>query len=191
MGIGLFGKVPQKADFVALNLPPTILHPLEQWLEAAVAESRAVLGEQWLNAFLVSPIWRFWIGQSVFGQGCCGAVMPSVDAVGRYFPLVLLAWNADGSAPASPLIDPANEWYGAVEERLLSVLRTEGLPELAGLIEGLDEPARATAPPPAETTEQSCWWQGSQANGADEILVHSGLPAPGFYAELIRPRVAN
>ena len=37
MPFGLFGKVPQKRDFLAVNLPDTILHPFETWLQTSLA----------------------------------------------------------------------------------------------------------------------------------------------------------
>lgn len=181
MGIGLFGKLPQRADFVAVNLPPTILHPLEQWLEAGVAQSRTILGEHWLEAYLVAPIWRLWIGPEVFGHACCGALMPSVDAVGRYFPLLLLAWSADESAPPPPQQDPADAWYESIEARLLSVLQAGQLPDLAAVTAGLE--ALATGSIPAAKAAQSYWWR----DAADPIITHAGLPPAKFYAELLRP----
>ena len=40
MAWGLFGKLPQKRDFVALGIPHAVLHPFETWLQSAVAASR-------------------------------------------------------------------------------------------------------------------------------------------------------
>ncbi|WP_164076542.1 type VI secretion system-associated protein TagF, partial [Stenotrophomonas maltophilia] len=45
----------------------------------------------WTAVFLKAPIWRFWCGSSVLGTSLIGALMPSVDGVGRYFPLTVLA----------------------------------------------------------------------------------------------------
>ena len=90
MAFGVFGKLPQKRDFIALNLPRTVLEPFETWLQSAVAASRSELGAAWQELYLVSPIWRFWIGGDIFGVACAGALMPSVDKVGRFFPLAIL-----------------------------------------------------------------------------------------------------
>ena len=57
-----------------------------------LAASHAALGDRWLDVYLTSPAWRF-----VFGPGACGPspviglMAPSVDRVGRYFPLTLVA----------------------------------------------------------------------------------------------------
>ena len=90
MAFGVFGKLPQKRDFIALNLPRTVLEPFETWLQSAVAASRSELGAAWQELYLVSPIWRFWIGGEIFGVACAGALIPSVDKVGRFFPLAIL-----------------------------------------------------------------------------------------------------
>jgi type VI secretion system protein ImpM len=51
--------------------------------------------EGWLNAYLASPSWRFaWLPDAapapLSGRTWIGVVMPSVDSVGRYFPLIFL-----------------------------------------------------------------------------------------------------
>src|SRR5690606_31180273 len=58
MGFGLFGKLPQKRDFVALGVPRAVLEPFETWLQSAVAASRSDLGLGWQERYLVAPIWR-------------------------------------------------------------------------------------------------------------------------------------
>src|SRR6188768_2817195 len=96
MAWGLFGKLPQKRDFIALGIPHSILHPFETWLQSAVAASRNELGRDWEEHFLVAPIWRFWLGHEIFGQSCTGALMPSVDKVGRFFPLAIINFSEAG-----------------------------------------------------------------------------------------------
>ena len=65
MQCGLFGKLPVKRDFVAINLPRGLLTLWENWLQASVAASREVLGRDWQDTFLTAPIWRFWLGQDL------------------------------------------------------------------------------------------------------------------------------
>ncbi|GLQ58045.1 type VI secretion system-associated protein TagF [Devosia nitrariae] len=150
MPFGLFGKVPQKRDFLVVNLPDAILHPFETWLQTSLAASRSTIGRRWEEFYLVAPIWRFWIGPGVFGVGCAGAMAPSVDAVGRYFPLAIVHWDAAATTPL-PLLDPAEPWYGAIDDRLLKAL-SEGEPDyLETLLEGLNAPPSLSEPDPART----------------------------------------
>lgn len=122
MGFGLFGKLPQKRDFVSYGVSHDVLGPLETWLQSAVAASRAELGTRWEEFYLVAPIWRFWIGPGILGVACTGSVMPSVDRVGRYFPLMAIHVAEAGVQAPPPPFAPQSDWHAQVENRLLSVL---------------------------------------------------------------------
>lgn len=125
MGFGIFGKLPQKRDFISFGITQHVLNPLETWLQSAVAASRSELGRDWEQRYLVAPIWRFWLGKSIFGNNCAGALMPSVDGVGRYFPL-LAVYVCDGAESMSPPpFAPQGDWFAAIETRLLAALRDE------------------------------------------------------------------
>ena len=91
MQCGLFGKLSAKRDFVALSVPRDFLNAWEPWMQSCVSASRDSLGETWLESYLTAPIWRFWLGADICGATVTGAVMPSLDGVGRYYPLTLLA----------------------------------------------------------------------------------------------------
>lgn len=152
MPFGLFGKVPQKRDFLAVNLPDAILHPFETWLQTSLAASRGAIGRRWEEFYLVAPIWRFWIGPGVFGAGCAGAMAPSVDAVGRFFPLAIVHWDGAAGMAPPPLLDPAEDWYGAIDKRLLQVLAETGPDYLEALLDGLEAPPSSAVPDPDRTT---------------------------------------
>jgi len=122
MVCGLFGKMPSKRDFIALNAPRGFLGPFETWLQLGVATSKESLGEAWRELFLQAPIWRFWIGQNIFGSNVAGVMMPSVDGVGRYFPLSAFAVASVGTEVVSPLEGNTDDWYQATENLLLTTL---------------------------------------------------------------------
>ena len=98
MRCGLFGKLGAKRDFIALATPRSFLEAWEPWMQACLSASRHHLGEGWQQAFLTAPVWRFWLGAEICGTTVMGAVMPSLDGVGRYYPLALHAM-ADADAP--------------------------------------------------------------------------------------------
>jgi type VI secretion system protein ImpM len=141
MGFGLFGKLPQKRDFITFGIPGDILNPLETWLQTAVAASRNQLGRTWEETYLVAPIWRFWIGADVFGLNCAGAIMPSVDGVGRFFPLLALYSCEPGQSLPPPSYAPQDKWFGAIEARLLQVLEDDEQPAVDAILQGLPAPA--------------------------------------------------
>ena len=122
MTSGLFGKLPAKRDFVSHNAPRRFLDVWEPWLQASVATSRQTMGSTWQDAFRSAPIWRFWLGPDLCGAAAAGAFMPSVDAVGRYFPLTVFALD-DGTADIPPPeVDASDAWFEAVETVLLDAL---------------------------------------------------------------------
>lgn len=123
MRCGLYGKLPSKRDFVAVAVPRPVLSVLEPWLQGGLSASRAHLGDAWQETFLRAPIWRFWLGAEVCGgTTVAGAFMPSVDGVGRYFPLTVLVCAEKPNAIPPPELDPQDAWFGKAESLLLSAL---------------------------------------------------------------------
>ncbi len=87
---GFYGKFPVLGDFVSRRLPNVFIQTLDGWLQAAVSASREAIGAGWENSYLASPIWRFVFSPEICDKNCwAGILMPSVDKVGRYFPLTV------------------------------------------------------------------------------------------------------
>ena len=89
---GWFGKLPTSGDFVTRRVHPYFIEPWDAWLNAMLAGSRERLGDGWRDTFLSAPAWRFVLAPGVIGQdGWAGLIVPSVDSVGRYFPLTVVS----------------------------------------------------------------------------------------------------
>src|SRR4051812_19184869 len=125
MRCGLYGKLPSKRDFIAIGTPHELLSVWEPWMQGGLSASRDSLADNWRQVFLTAPIWRFWLGSELCGTTVLGAFMSSLDGIGRYFPLTLLAYPDRGSAIPPPELDPQNGWFAAAEEFLLSTLEQE------------------------------------------------------------------
>ncbi len=121
MSAGFFGKLPAKRDFVAVNAGRRFLEVWEAWLQAGVATSRQLLGAGWSDAYNRAPIWRFWLGADFCGEAMIGAFAPSVDGVGRSFPLAVFVGEGQESLPP-PELDVNEEWFEAAEAILLDAL---------------------------------------------------------------------
>ncbi|MEC4750114.1 type VI secretion system-associated protein TagF [Methylomicrobium sp. Wu6] len=118
---GFYGKLPSHGDFLFRRLPRQFIEPWDHWLQAGLTASREQLGEAWLETFLYSPIWEFALAEGQCGNDAwAGVMMPSVDRVGRYFPLTLAAkvnhW------PLTDLFEPDCGWFDALSQLALSTL---------------------------------------------------------------------
>lgn len=122
---GLYGKVPAAGDFVLRRLPARFVEPWDQWLRESLNASQTQLGDRWLDHYLTSPLWRFVLSPGIAGQtGWAGVLMPSVDRVGRYFPLTLACPLPPGASPFETLCRA--DWFAKAEAAALGGLE-EGL----------------------------------------------------------------
>ena len=192
-GPGLFGKLPSRGDFVTRRLDPACRDALDAWLQAGILTSRRVLGDAWLRAYLNAPVWRFACPAGACGDApLAGVLMPSMDRVGRYFPLVLAAQLPDHGS--EHLLDAA-PWFDALETHALDALEREtDLNEVDPAVNAVGLPTSAPVSTPvsapgtsetAETAAPTLFWLPSDA-GPPSVLLHSdGLPTPQSFASLL------
>jgi type VI secretion system protein ImpM len=120
--LGFFGKLPCNGDFLERRVPQAFLDVWDPWLQQCVHASRQALEEAWLPSYLSSPLWRFVLSESVCGSGAyAGVVAPSVDRVGRYFPLTILAQIDIDTCPLEFATQRAS-WFEAIESLVLTAL---------------------------------------------------------------------
>ena len=140
---GYHGKLVAKGDFVTRRLPRDFLDPWDSWLQDVVGRSRARMGEAWLDAYLTSPVWRFVVAAGLCGSSAAaGVLMPSVDRVGRYFPLTIVALLPEGADSLGVPI-AAGAWFGKAEALARSAL------DDAFDFDGFDAGVAALGPPDA------------------------------------------
>jgi type VI secretion system protein ImpM len=146
---GVFGKLPARGDFITRRLGRAFVAAWDEWLQQAVVASQSALGASWLDIYLTSPIWHFALGADCCGPNTViGVLMPSVDKVGRYFPLTIC--HEIAAAPElTGLVAHAASWYEQAEKLALSTLETRfSIDELEAPI-GLSLPPAASPGPPA------------------------------------------
>ena len=118
---GYYGKVPTHGDFVSSGLPRSFIDPWDTWLQEAIMTSRKQLGHQWLNYYLTSPLYRFVLSPGICGEsGWMGILMPSVDRIGRYYPMTIGLMNNEGINPFVAL--QKTDWFAKMEKLALSCL---------------------------------------------------------------------
>jgi type VI secretion system protein ImpM len=122
-GFGAFGKIPALGDFFRLGVAADFVPPWDAWLQATLLSAEQALGARFEGCYMSAPIWRFALPPGVAGQqGVVGVMMPSIDRVGRRFPLTLLAPTGQGEqAPLRNLIWQA-EVLAGLEDLALQAL---------------------------------------------------------------------
>lgn len=119
---GWYGKLPGLGDFASRRLPDEFIRPWDAWLQSVIHVCRGNLGEAWQDCYLTMPIWRFVLLPGVVeASGWAGVLMPSVDRVGRQFPLTLVTALSSEAGPAHAVFAGA-EWFADMEDAALGVL---------------------------------------------------------------------
>lgn len=203
---GFYGKLAARGDFIQRGLPSGFVEPWDAWLAAGIAASQAELGAAWLDAYLVSPLWRFAVAPGLLGSDpVAGVMMPSIDRVGRYFPLCI-AHPLEREADLASLVGGPDDWFEAVEALLLSTLQADAeLERFEAAVGALDAPRHGRCVPcnagfrhvhfragsPAERAaalaQLSCegaslWWGRGAARVAAGLLCCAGLPPPRAFS---------
>ena len=141
MACGMFGKLAAKRDFISVGAPQNFLKVWEPWIGGSITASRLKLGQAWQDAYLTAPIWRFWLGPAICGTSQLGAFMPSLDGIGRYYPLTVLATPRGGQAFAPPEMDLHEGWFEAAENFLLATLEPSlSFDDILGQLDALPQP---------------------------------------------------
>lgn len=200
---GAFGKMPALGDFFRLAVAADVVPPWDAWLQATLLTASQHLGARFEACYMSAPIWRFALPPGVAGsQGLIGVLMPSVDRVGRRFPLTLMAQT--GSEEQAPLrnliwqapvlaalenialdaLDDAMTREGLAERLAGLVLRPMGLPSRilasgSSLVLSNDTPELLCADLGLDLAggqlHRSCAWSAT-IDGAARLILTSGLP---------------
>jgi type VI secretion system protein ImpM len=147
---GWFGKVAMLGDFAHRRLPAAVVQRWDEWLSQGIATSRRDLGDGWLDVYLTAPLWCFVCAPRVLDEAWWfGVMMPSVDAVGRYFPLVI-CHDADQAPADGAALSQLSAWYASTGDCALATLQPRSTLEqfegrLVGIAAAQDDPGAAPA----------------------------------------------
>ncbi len=95
--VAWFGKLPGLGDFVGRRMPHAFGSDWDYWLRSGLEQVRNEAPDQWVERFVQSPLWFFVSPALATGKPACGVLAPSIDRVGRYYPLTILAMADDAS----------------------------------------------------------------------------------------------
>lgn len=123
--IGIFGKLPAHGDFIQRNLPAGFINVWDEWLQHFISGTREQLGENWLEIYLTSPIWRFTLSAGVIDKNSwAGIMLPSVDRVGRYYPFTTVTKLEQG-INTFEFMQLEKNWFAELESLALNALDGE------------------------------------------------------------------
>ncbi|WP_197273759.1 type VI secretion system-associated protein TagF [Porphyrobacter sp. AAP60] len=80
----IFGKLPGHGDFISRGLSGDLRSVIDHWLSDWLAAARADRAETFESDYEVAAPWLF------EGANVTAVLLPSMDAVGRRFPLLVL-----------------------------------------------------------------------------------------------------
>jgi type VI secretion system protein ImpM len=217
---GWYGKLPGLGDFASRRLPDEFIRPWDEWLQDVVSATRTALAERWVDSYLTMPIWRFVLLPGLVGPtGWAGVLMPSVDRVGRQFPLTL-AVGLPSPAAAARAVFEAADWFAGLEDTALGILDpTRGPDDLDRAL----APRMFTSAPAAEledgavgvlrrlpSTEafeslakaealdawgqhagwKGIWWTRGRVDSDPLALICAGLPTAEEFSLLVQSRAS-
>jgi type VI secretion system protein ImpM len=152
---GWHGKLPSLGDFASRRLPQAFVEPWDGWLAAGLLALREAAPQDWLAAYLGSPSWRFLLmpgalpvaaADPAAQQGWAGVLMPSVDRVGRYFPLTIALPLGEGPASTAQMT-ALWHWLGRLDELARDALFDDwSLERLEAELARMARPELDTAP---------------------------------------------
>jgi type VI secretion system protein ImpM len=120
--VAWFGKLPALGDFVGRRMPHALGEEWDHWLRSGMEQLRNEAGDHWPQRFVHTPPWFFVAPARVTGVPVCGVLAPSIDRVGRYYPIAILAVASEAAATFAS--DAAlSQFFGAARAAIVDARR--------------------------------------------------------------------
>lgn len=190
---GWFGKLPGMGDFASRRLPEDFRSAWDRWLQFGLLDLRANHND-WTERYLQAPLWCFVLGRGAVDERFwLGAMMPSVDAVGRYFPLTVAVELDDGwVALRGDALAQAERWWTLSARAMVDALEHDlDAERFERLLQQLFERAAFMPPPTVDAAAalampglgQSLWFTDPAGTGSDGDSVGQGMMCQGLPLE--------
>ncbi|HET9359648.1 MAG TPA: type VI secretion system-associated protein TagF [Vicinamibacterales bacterium] len=166
LDVGFYGKLPSHGDFLRRRVSDAFVGVWDGWLQECLAASRSALADRWLDVYLTSPVWRFACAAGACGSApVVGVMAPSVDRVGRYFPLTLVAELPPDTPTLLASVLGANGFFDGAERLVIETLERDTID-----LETFDEQLVGLG----QTLERSGAAAGVVLEGGAALLLNDG-----------------
>jgi type VI secretion system ImpM family protein len=166
----LHGKLPARGDFIAVCMTATLGATWQPWIDENLSWLKQDLGNDWAHSLMEWPMQEFCLLPDEPNQPSCliGVICPSVDSVGRFYPLTVFALWPVASAPTA--------WYSQARAFLNHALEPQNPYETTvQALEALATSAEISSLAWIETEAFRSLWR---VPSAQRFLSTEGLPAP-------------
>jgi type VI secretion system protein ImpM len=215
--LGWYGKLPAVGDFSARGLDGSLLTILGDWCAQGMETiSTHNGGEDWREAYMLSPVWSFVMNAEVWSdEPLAGCMAPSVDRVGRCYPLIIVRSIINGEL--GRILPPRNDWLQradmvirqavsgkiAVDDVMPGVVNgdnleghafdtgsTESILNELGISDGGDKPSNYFSWPELNTVfyerpGRSFWWAEPSPKQPPRQIIHAGNPDAQLFSLLM------
>ncbi|KAF0811570.1 hypothetical protein IGB42_03956 [Andreprevotia sp. IGB-42] len=215
--VGWYGKIPSAGDFVTRQLSYPVVRAWERWMLNGLTALQQASPDMLPRHYAVAPVWNFLLPAGL-GFDCVqlGALAPSCDRVGRYFPVAAVMPVPLAEFDTARL-DQAGQFYRQMGETILAAIRHGHSPErLDHMLESAPaywaaQPARiasndilAVLQPGAAGSQSIAWpdlsvyfeaagvtsfWWTHQGDGSPlQTHAHTGEMTNALFARLFGPQ---
>ena len=173
---GFYGKLPSNGDFLSRNLSHDVTISIDEWFQISMTQLRHRLPD-WSYFFNASPSWFFIVPCNFFSpKAYVGYITPSIDRVGRCFPLIVLKEMSKDAIFSSGALE---YWFSSTEEIVRNCLRNSlSADELMVSLDMVKQQSGAITP---EVRNQKIVSQSVQQNDILDVLFANIPQAPALF----------
>jgi type VI secretion system protein ImpM len=187
LSVAVFGKTPRMGDFLRVGSGGAAGEALEQWVEQGLAMAEAKRGSAWPSIYAAGATYAFIFRPpraSGAKEALVGVIKPSVDSVGRRFPLVVYSSALPRPNVPWPHVLPIalGDFFDAAATLLLEADSVTGIADMQAALRGVPMPHLADAERSAQ--EYESW-------AASTLLTHAWSVVYGGDQAMSVPRAVH
>jgi len=164
INVAVFGKTPRMGDFLRVGNGGPAGEALEQWVEQGLGMAETRRGSYWPSQYTAGAPYAFIFRPpraSTAKDTLVGVIKPSVDSVGRRFPLVVYATALPRASVPWPHILPIalGDFFDAAATMLMEADTVTGIADMQAALTRVIPPRLADANLSAQ--EYDAWASGT------------------------------